>query len=538
MSNPGGNVPTQVTQIERDGSTTTDFDPVQVRFEDQEAIIRDGLHERGWSVAFLQSDKQTRRRLFKISKGAASFEVVTYIFSNLSWSSGGRSHDEKRIQLSRPFSEHEYDFQLPKDGSPRCALMGIYNRKGLTLFCAWDPSAYLGHSSPSSCYVRTDAMASAARSGFGQSLDAKGRLVCCFTPDLLAYYLENMAFLHEHIVSSDELAPADAEGSGAFSDFIDVDANPIEEGEIPRNRIYYGAPGTGKSHNLNVELEKYFPNENLFERTTFFPDYTSGVFMGAYRPAPIYRESEGEFYEADHSSIAPKLEPLIDYRFVPGPFLRILVKALKHPKHNFCLVIEEINRANASAVFADAFQMLDRDDSGLGKYKVSLPSEAQQYLASQGFAGPVVLPSNMFIWATMNSADQGVFTLDSAFKRRWTMEYVGLDEGEAVVKDWELKLSFLPEPLKWNAFRKVINSHLAKQGVAEDRLLGPFFITEKDLAKPKAFEDKIIQYLRDDVMRTSPGKLFVGEALSFGAIVSAYRRGENIFVKEIEFSGG
>jgi AAA domain (dynein-related subfamily) len=531
-------VPTQVTQIEKDGSTTADFDPAQVPFEDQETIIRDGLNDRGWNVTFLQSDKQTRRRLFKMSKGPASLEVITYIFSNLSWSSGGRSHDEKRIQLSRPFDEHADDFQLAKDGSPRCALMGIYRRNGLTLFCAWDPSAYLNHSNPSSCYVRADAMASAARSGFGQSLDAKKRLVCCFTPDLLPYYIENMAFLHDHIVSSNELLPVDGEEFEEASDQIDVEINPIKEGELPRNRIYYGAPGTGKSHNLNSEVERYFPDEYLYERTTFFPDYTSGVFMGAYRPAPIYRESEGVFYEADQTSSAPKLEPLIDYRFVPGPFLRLLIKALKNPEHNFCLVIEEINRANASAVFADAFQMLDRDNTGSGKYKVTLPAEAQQYLAYHGYAGSVGLPSNMYIWATMNSADQGVFSLDSAFKRRWAMEYVGLDEGELVVKDWELKLSFLPEPMKWNTFRKAVNSHLAKQGVAEDRLLGPFFITEEDLGKPKAFEDKIIQYLRDDVMRTAPGKLFVGESLSFGALVAAYRKGENIFVKEIEFSGG
>ena len=528
----------KITQIEVDGTLVSDFDPDQVPFDDQEDIIKNGLQGRGWKVNFLQGDKSTKRRLFKMDKGGVSVEVITYIFSNLSWSSGNRSPDEKRIQLSRPYAEHSADFQLGKSGSPRCALMGIYRRNGLTLFCAWDPSAYLDHSNPSSCYVRTDAMAAAARSGFGQSMDGKKRLVCCFTPDLLPYYIENMDFLHDHVVASDDLIlPAPEAGDVAkAADGISAPANPIEE-ELSHNRIFYGAPGTGKSHNLNADLEKYFPHEELCERTTFFPDYTSGTFMGTYRPTPVYRTTEGAFLESDQRSAAPSLEPMIDYRYSPGPFLRLLGNALTHPGHNFCLVIEELNRANASAVFADAFQMLDRDDDGTGKYTVTLPHEARNYLIACGYSGPIHIPANMYVWASMNSADQGVFPLDSAFKRRWSMEYLGLDEGEDAVKDWDLKLPFLPEPIKWNPFRKAINGHLERQGIAEDRLLGPFFMTKKDLSKPKAFEDKIIQYLRDDVVRTAPSKLFAGNSKSFGSLIKSYRSGENIFVPEIEFGG-
>lgn len=525
---------TQVTQIKENGSLETDYDPAQVSFEEQEQIIKAGIQARGWSVAFLQSDKTSKRRLLKLEKGGVSFTVVTYIFSNLAWSSGGRSHDEKRIQLSRPFDEHASDFQLGKDADPRCALMGIYRRNGLTLICAWDTAAYVGHSSPSSCYVRTEAMAAAARSGFGQSIDGKKRLVCCFTPDLMPYYFENMDFLHEHIVSSQNITSPQSDEDELLRDKFDIPTNLIDD-DLPHNRIFYGAPGTGKSHNLKADLEQYFPHKSLYERTTFFPDYTSGMFMGAYRPTPIYRAADGEFFEADQKRAAPNLEPIIDYRHVPGPFLRLLAKALRQPQHNFCLVIEEINRANASAVFADAFQMLDRDENGTGKYTVTLPSEAQDYLVTHGHSGPVAIPSNMYVWATMNSADQGVFPLDSAFKRRWSMEYLGLDEGEEFIKDWEMRLSFLPNPIKWNTFRKAINSHLARQGIAEDRLLGPFFVTKKDLTKSKAFEDKIIQYLRDDVMRTAPSKLFGGEAKSFGGLISAYRRGENIFVQDVDF---
>lgn len=539
MSNSGGNVPTQVTQIEMNGDTVTDFDPDQVPFHDQEQIIRDGLQQRGWSVNFLQGDQTSKRRLFKISKGGTSFSVVTYIFSNLAWSSGKRSHEEKRIQLTRPYSEHAADFALEMDQDPRCALMGIYRRNGLILFCAWDPAAYAGHSNPSSCYVKTPAMASAARSGFGQGIDTKKRLVCCFTPDLLAYYLENMAFLHENVVASDDLIlPApESEEIPPLDEKLTLAINPVDQ-DLPHNRIFYGAPGTGKSHNLDLDLKANFPDEALFERTTFYPDYTSGTFMGSYRPTPVYKDSSGSFLEADRKSTAPSLEPMIDYRFVPGPFLRLLAKALNNPEHNFCLVIEEINRANASAVFADAFQMLDRDDDGNGKFTVTLAPEARDFLSSIGHTGPVRIPANMFVWATMNSADQGVMMLDSAFKRRWSMEYVGLDDGETVVEDWELELAFLQTPIKWNAFRQAINTHLAAQSITEDRLLGPFFMTAKDLGRPKAFEDKLLQYLRDDVVKNAPGKLFSGGATTFGALVKRYRNGENIFVPEIDLGAG
>ncbi|MDQ0564976.1 AAA domain-containing protein [Erythrobacter citreus] len=531
-------MPTAVNQIEPDGEIVIDFDPEQVPFEDQEKIIRDGLNARGWTVVFQQEDKQTKRRQFEMSKGSKSLTVITYIFSNLSWSSGERAQDEKRIQLSRPYDEHAQDFMRDKASDPRCSLMGIYRRNGLLVMCAWDPAAYEGHAKPTSCYVRTAGMASAARTGFGQSVDSKKRLVCCFTPDMLAYYLENMASLHDEIVITDELIlPAPEIEGEVYTDLGDVPSNPLPE-DLARNRIFYGAPGTGKSHNLNEELNLFFPDDLLFQRTTFYPEYTSGTFMGSFRPTPIYRTADGDFVEADKTSSAGNFEPLIDYRFVPGPFLQLLSRALSDPDHNYCLVIEEINRANASAVFADAFQMLDRDDDGRGKYSVTLSPEASDYLASKGHHGPVSIPANMFIWATMNSADQGVMPMDSAFKRRWTMEYVGLDDGEDVAAEWELTVNFLEGPVKWNAFRKAINGHLAKEGITEDRLLGPFFMTKKDLARPKAFENKLLQYLRDDVVKSAPRKLFSGGSTTFGTLVKSYRDGENIFVEAIDFGEG
>jgi|GEM_PF-3530319 len=532
------NVPTEVTQIEADGTTVVDFDPPHTNFEGQEEIIREGLTERGWTMVVDDEDKQKRYRLITITKANTSINVALYIFPNLAWSSGERSHDEKRIQLSRDYAEHAADFDLPKNGDPRCALMGIYKRGETVIICAWDAEVYKGHSNPSSCYVKTSAMASAARTGFGQSVDAKDRLVCCFTPDMLAYYLENMAFLHENVVVTEELiSPApEIEQQQLVTDTakITTDENAVPE-DLPHNRLLYGAPGTGKSHNLDADIKKYFPNEQLFERVVFHPETTNGVFVGEYRPSPVYRKGDGTLMAADRKTSVEDLEPIIDYRFVPGPFLRILARAHNNPDHSFCLVIEEVNRAQAAGVFGEVFQMLDRDDDGEGRFSVIFPDEAHNYLASLDITGPVTLPSNLYLWATMNSADQGVLPLDAAFKRRWSLEYVGLNEGEGIVANWDMQLRFMSVPIKWNAFRRAINTHLQTLGVAEDRMLGPFFITQKDLSKAGSFENKILHYLREDVVRSTPDRLFVGKSLTYGALFEAYRKGEKIFIPDIEF---
>lgn len=521
-------MPKKVDQIDPNGSIVPDYDPEHVPFDDLKQIIGDGLNQRDWEVKFSENTKSTHRHRFTMSKGGVQLRVIAYIFNNLPW--GHRAAEEKRIQLTRPYDEHAKDFDLAKDGNPRCALLGIYRRREKIVFCGWDPSDYKQHKSPSSCYVRTKAMASAVRSGFGFGIDRKSRIVCCFTPDLLAYYLENMQVLHDEVLVEPSAIPE----SSLTTEELDLPSDPVSvPPKIPHNQIFYGAPGTGKSHRLDSLLSEYFPNPSQFERTTFYPEYTNGTFLGEYRPFPVYRCGDGVLLGPDQKSKLPDYEPLIDYRYVAGPFLRILVRAQSNPNYSFCLVIEEINRAHASAVFGEVFQMLDREDDGTGKFSVTLTQSAQDFLSSQEIKGPIRIPSNMYIWATMNSADQGVLPLDAAFKRRWTLEYVGLDDGEPIVEDWMIKLAFLTRPIKWNDFRRKVNSHLQKIGVAEDRLLGPFFMTKKDLDDPKAFENKLLQYLRDDVVRSQPRSLFVGDSISYGALISSYRNGNNIFVEDV-----
>ena len=207
--------------------------------------------------------------------------------------------------------------------------------------------------------------------------------------------------------------------------------------EFPYNLVVFGAPGTGKSHYLDDKRGKKKKDvigdsdsdESYFarcERVTFYPTYSYTQFVGTYKPV-----------------LDDKKE--ISYKFVPGPFLRLLSEALKNPESNYLLIIEEINRANAAAVFGDMFQLLDRMSDGLSEYGISLAEDIKKWLKDDAKVQPIAvgaddkdkevawngdmlrLPKNFYIWATMNSADQGVFPLDTAFKRRWEFEYINVD---------------------------------------------------------------------------------------------------------------
>ncbi|HCY81663.1 MAG TPA: hypothetical protein DHV22_08695 [Xanthomarina gelatinilytica] len=278
-------------------------------------------------------------------------------------------------------------------------------------------------------------------------------------------------------------------------DFVENN-NQIFDFDFPLNRILYGAPGTGKSFILNEQAREY---EKV--RVTFHPDMTYGQFVGMYKPIS-------------------KADGNIAYKVVPGPFLRAIELAnekdeLGEPKQ-VVLIIEELNRSNCSAVFGDIFQLLDRRNDGYSEYAIELSNDLQNYVSDlgvdikQGFK----IPPNLNLWATMNSADQGVFPLDAAFKRRWSMEYVGIDNGETILLDSRMifnsKIS-----IHWNDFRKTLNEFLVELAVNEDKLIGPFFLSGKELSTPNGFSGKLVLYLWDDVMRHKNRKrLFAQNSLS------------------------
>lgn len=325
---------------------------------------------------------------------------------------------------------------------------------------------------------------------------------------------------------------------------INIDDNEIDENfdlskMKPRQRIFFGAPGTGKSFKLNEEAKEF---GNNYERVTFHPDYSYANFVGTYKPIPITKgKYDGEELDSSTRSIDDENTEDsngITYDFVPGPFMNVLVKAIESNEKDsdpqmYLLIIEEINRANTAAVFGDVFQLLDRKN-GISEYGISPSKEIKKYLSNKlnkslNEINEIRIPDNMFIWATMNSADQGVFPMDTAFKRRWDFEYIGINENEDIIKDYTVKLG--TEVINWNNFRKSINKWLVSHGVNEDKLLGPFFIDYKSLLTGDkdsnildsekfkiVFKNKVLMYLYEDAARHKK---------------DIFRNGDNILLSEV-----
>lgn len=314
-------------------------------------------------------------------------------------------------------------------------------------------------------------------------------------------------------------------------EIMDLIFNTSLTTKYERNRIVFGASGTGKSHKLKEDCEEMMNNSNgSFERVTFHPEYSYSQFVGTYKPV---MGDDGE---------------TIKYSYVPGPFMRMYVEALKsgrteNPQPHL-LLIEEINRAKVVAVFGDVFQLLDRDDDGVSEYEIQASEDIRKYLAKELGGSPenykrIRIPNNMFIWATMNSADQGVFPMDTAFKRRWNFEYLGIDENEEKIKGiGKIMLAGTDEPIEWNRLRKAINAKMSSSDfkINEDKLMGPFFLSKKVVASDenrmiidkdefiKAFKSKVIMYLYEDAVKQGKHRFFEGcpDTGKYSAVCDAF----------------
>lgn len=304
----------------------------------------------------------------------------------------------------------------------------------------------------------------------------------------------------------------------------EIPINPVDSDES-RNLILYGAPGTGKSFSLKGKVNSLFPAGELRTRITFHPNYSYRNFVGSYKPKPIYKDGDVNKTYYDSSKSATKgvsLEPMIEYVFEPGPFLEMLIKAHHNLDHNFVIVIEELNRANTAAVFGDIFQLLDRDDSGKSEYPITLEKSAHVFLKENGIDDDeIAIPSNLYLWATMNNADQGVMPMDSAFKRRWSFEHLKLNELEGAMEGVKINFPWNFE-IEWNEFRGIINKELGdKLNVHEDKFIGPFFLKEEEIKDNKIVLNKLLLYLKEDVLRYKPG-IFKTTLKTFSDISEMY----------------
>lgn len=375
-------------------------------------------------------------------------------------------------------------------------------------------------------------------------------------------------------------------GFNNVSDFeadsnVEYFASADNIGQTCHQIIYYGAPGTGKSHKIKEQL-KGVSKENIF-RTTFHPDSDYSTFVGAYKPTmekpmdKVYAKGEliskltemkegGVTYSpqkfgakywrslkqlnlsdkkdilqacgmSDNYTVefdkgvavgeeylASSNESRIVYSFVPQAFLNAYMQAYRKPEEKVYLIIEEINRGNCAQIFGDLFQLLDRDANGKSEYGIKADADLRAFLEEKlgennpGIKdGELCLPSNLYIYATMNTSDQSLFPIDSAFKRRWDWEYEPIK-----YKNTGWKIVIDGTGYSWVSFQRIVNEKILRANSSEDKMLGDYFVNPSDgVITDKVLLNKILFYLWNDVCKDGEGDIFkVGETedISFSGL--------------------
>lgn len=292
--------------------------------------------------------------------------------------------------------------------------------------------------------------------------------------------------------------------AGSYSDF-------------PLQQIFYGAPGTGKSFRIKRDTA----NQSKI-RTTFHPDSDYSTFVGCYKPT---MSNEGDRADQEKGGGTKQIE----YAFVAQAFLKAYVKAWK----SYCskesenakpqyLIIEEINRGNCAQIFGDLFQLLDRNEDGYSTYPIVADTDIQKYLSKEfeeldvpdslnmiydDYDGNVAedikngtvlaLPNNFYIWATMNTSDQSLFPIDSAFKRRWDWKYMPIDTKK---ENWNIEVD--GNKYSWTVFLEKVNEQIFEVTKSEDKKLGFYFCrANNNVVGAEKFVCKVIFYLYNDVFK-------------------------------------
>lgn len=347
--------------------------------------------------------------------------------------------------------------------------------------------------------------------------DTSGGKHIIIAPDVLAKYETRLRNLKIYNIDMDCDEPI-------TNDYITIEQDESVSIDLDKadrllggvNILLCGVPGCGKSHTIKT---KYCKDADEVERVVFHPDYTYGDFVGQI--LPLTDPGTGK----------------IRYEFSPGPFTRVLSAAYNHPTKKYCLIIEEINRGNAPAIFGDIFQLLDRDKNGNSEYEINNADVAGKVYVLGQASEKIKLPSNLFIFATMNTSDQNVFTLDTAFQRRWNMRMVENDVYKSTIANKDI----LDTEIKWAFFADTINSLIITKNVgmtsSEDKRLGAYFVTEDDLHfyttndgmtqeeaddKNHNFPEKVLKYLWDDAFKFTRDEVFKSEYDSLEKLIKAF----------------
>ncbi len=300
--------------------------------------------------------------------------------------------------------------------------------------------------------------------------------------------------------------------SEAIKKYMQPENKNVSGSPKASNILLYGVPGCGKSYEIKTN---YCNDDSHMERAVFHPDYTYSDFVGQILPKV---SSDGK----------------VTYEFAPGPFTRILEKSVNSDEAYY-LVVEEINRGNAPAIFGDIFQLLDRDDSGESEYGISNEAIAEYVYKDKG--RKVKIPGNLYILATMNTSDQNVFTLDTAFKRRWSMKRIENNIDGCDFADQDVCGS----GISWGSFVKTVNKLIIEVNAEnlsnEDNRLGAYFVKLNELKNPDLFGEKVLMYLWNDAFKYDHERVFKPEYRTLDELIDGFKvNGLDVFVNEVKFS--
>ena len=505
-------------QINSDGSTAVRKTTLwPSKKTEQEPILRSIFEQKNWIVTQIEnvvgSHWKIETKCFNLL-----WKINLYISSIRDES---RQPDEFKMQLGSSYPDSEEDGWIN-------LVLGIYTIDDGTspieyILSGYAIDRYDFSTNPSIRGTRTKGLQKAKILGLYQTDKS-----VLFRPEFIYYYIESQS-------------------TKKITD-LTVTTPTTPSSPLPHQQIFYGAPGTGKSHTIKRVVE----DGNLPHiRTTFHPDSDYSTFVGAYKPSTIevpMRDVSGHIIVEDGQQV---IESKIIYTFVPQAFLKAYVAAWSNLNEPFFLIIEEINRGNCAQIFGDLFQLLDRNSEGISDYPVTSDDDIRRYLNSKFSAlddaqranipdeilsgEKMLLPRNLHIWATMNTSDQSLFPIDSAFKRRWDWKYTPIANGN---KNW--KIAADGKEYDWWQFLEKINAQIGNATHSEDKKLGYYFCKpiNNQTIDAETFVSKVVFYLWNDVFKDfaeDAGSIFNdedGSVLSFNKFYTTDTDGNAVVVEQ------
>lgn len=456
-------------QIENDGSVSqADTELIT----DQKAVLKELFEQYSWSVSNIEKDGAKYK--IDVKNIHTNSELKLNVFA-------GNIRDEARNEKEKKIQLNGSDPRVIEQDRINI-ILGIYCRKNTDnlndlIFAGWSIDENTNYpSNPSIRGINTDLLQLAKVNGFVKN-EFRSNIVCVFRPEFIFYYLDNLFNIHSIT-------------TGVENQNI---SQPNEEHQV----IFFGSPGTGKS-----TVVKKITNGKNQTRTTFHPETDYHSFVGSYKPVMDGKD--------------------IKYEFTPQAFTKAYCNAWLNLDEPYFLIIEEINRGNCAQIFGDIFQCLDRNSAGFSEYEIDCDNDLSKHLKSffesnlseekikeynlitkSDNFNKLSLPQNLYILATMNTSDQSLFPMDSAFRRRWDWKFVPIDYADAN----SLTITIDAETTyNWGEFIFKINPKIKELTGSEDKQLGNRFISPADgKITFDQFRSKVLFYLWSEVYKDEVG---------------------------------